>query len=155
MATTTGKQQKRSIGIMQMLRNLLEAETGGQLLRFGISGATTTLAYLVLTVVMIRRFPDFPLAINIFAYTVCLLFSFLLQKHFTFRGDDAVHRELPKFVFTAFVGLGLSSITVATGTRLGLDPIVCFLAVALVVAPLSYVLLDRFVFRSKRKTRES
>jgi putative flippase GtrA len=121
-----------------------------QIARFLVAGGTSTLGYLVLSLALIRWLPEHPVAVGIIAYLICLLLSFALQKYFAFRGDDAFSREFPRFLASALLGLTLSTFIVAIGTHLAIPPVWCYLAVAAVVAPLSYLLLDRFVFRLRK-----
>ena len=131
------------------MSGLTKASGSRQILRFLIAGGITTLGYLLLTLSLSLWLSQRPVVTNVLAYLVCLFISFFLQKLFAFRGDDAVRREFPRFLASALLGLVLSTSIVSIGVRLGIEPAWCFLAVAVIVAPLSYVLLDRFVFRSK------
>lgn len=119
--------------------------------RFGVAGAFTTGAYLALTFGFSRFDPSSPVWASIVAYLLCIVLSFVLQKHFAFRAGGAVRFEFPRFALASLVGLLLSTGIVAAGVAAQLPPWFCYLAVALLVAPLSFLLLDRVVFVFDRR----
>lgn len=80
------------------------------------------------------------------SYVLCVGISFILQKYFAFRANGSLRFELPRFIFTALLGLILSTLIVIAGLGLGLPAAMCYFIVAVIVAPLSYVLMSQFVF---------
>lgn len=117
-----------------------------RLIRFGLAGAVSTVCYFVLATGFFWLMPGHGVASSVIAYCLCIALSFLLQRNFTFRADGAFHFEFPRFTVSSLLGLLLSTLIVQVGLSMGLSAIVCYLIVALVVAPLSYLLMARFVF---------
>lgn len=120
--------------------------------RFIVSGVASTVFYFGAATVLYWIWPDHPISSSLLAYVLCIGLSFLLQRNFTFRSEGKLSNESPKFVATSIAGLVLSTLVVRMGMMMGLHPIVTYLLVAIIVAPLSYVLLSLVVFTSNRHT---
>lgn len=104
-----------------------------RLVRFGLSGATTTLFYFVLTNVLVFALHVPPVAASVCAYLLSIGVSYLLQSRFTFQTGQDSFDQIAKFVVTSVAGLIVSWCVMAWSTNLMAWPyfvgaaIVCFL----------------------------
>lgn len=79
-----------------------------RLLRFGLVGAASTLAYMVLA--LLGEAAGLAVVIaSVLAYAVCVPFAYLGHRHFTY-GSSRPHREAtPRFLILNLIGLGISA----------------------------------------------
>jgi putative flippase GtrA len=124
---------------MPSLRRLATFATVGAVATIGYAVIGEGLAFLGLQ----------PLWASLIAYAVCTCWSYLGHKRFTFNSSGPHHREAPRFVATTLVGL-----LVAVGMPLlfsrffGPSPYLAILATCVLVPIISFIVSQRFVFRS-------
>jgi putative flippase GtrA len=121
-----------------------------QALRFGVIGGLSTLAYLVLFVLL--RASTGAQAANLIALLVTAVANTAVNRRFTFgvRGDGALRQQLQGLVVFA-LGLGLTSGSLALLTATSAHParaveVVVLVAANLIATVLRFVLLRRWVF---------
>jgi putative flippase GtrA len=98
-------------GRMQGLSEILTVLTPPPLhlvVRFGLTGVTTTLVYFFLTNAFVLLFRMAPVAASACAYLLSIVISYLLQSRFTFRVNSDSVDQVVRFVVTSLVGLAAS-----------------------------------------------
>lgn len=80
------------------------------LLRFGVSGAISTLAYFLLANLLMLATGMADTICSFVAYLLSLILSYGLQSRFTFRVATGSRGQIMRFVFTAATG-----VVIATG----------------------------------------
>ena len=76
--------------------------------RFGLTGVTTTLVYFFLTNAFVLLLRMAPVAASVCAYLLSIGISYLLQSRFTFRVNSDSVDQVVRFVVTSLAGLAAS-----------------------------------------------
>lgn len=123
----------------------------GRLLRFGSVGLVATGLYAGLAaafaVVGLAAVPA-----SLTAYALAGVFSYLGQRHLTFRSTGPVSREAPRFGLLALAGWAIAAVAPAVLTdQLGLPVAVPILVTCLLVPALNFLAMDRLVFSGARR----
>lgn len=122
-----------------------------QVVRFGISGLSSTVVYFVLTIALVQLAGLDPITASVVGYAISLLFSYLLQSRFTFRVSSDTRAQILRFTVTSLFGFAVSygSMRYFTG-MLGLPYLVGAIVVCLVLPVANYVIFKRWVFASTK-----
>jgi putative flippase GtrA len=119
-----------------------------RLLRFGLVGGVSTLIYAVVAWVL-----TYPVALpavvaSIIAYCLGAVFSYTAHRNVTFRSDRPVAEEASRFAGVSFAGWIVAIISpLILTTLLGLPAVVAIVFASVAVPILSFIGLERFVFR--------
>ena len=76
--------------------------------RFGVSGVTTTLVYFFLANAFVLLLGMAPVVASVSAYLLSIVISYLLQSRFTFRVNSDSVDQVVRFVVTSLAGLAAS-----------------------------------------------
>jgi putative flippase GtrA len=76
--------------------------------RFGLTGVTTTLVYFFLTNAFVLLLRMAPVAASVCAYLLSIGISYLLQSRFTFRVNNDSVDQVVRFFVTSLAGLAAS-----------------------------------------------
>jgi putative flippase GtrA len=76
--------------------------------RFGLTGVTTTLVYFFLTNAFVLLLRMAPVVASVYAYLLSVGISYLLQSRFTFRVNSDSVDQVVRFVVTSLAGLAAS-----------------------------------------------
>lgn len=121
-----------------------------KLLRFGGVGLLATGFYALLAFVF-AVLDLGPTPASVAAYLLAAAFSFTAHKRFTFNSPASPARELPRFALINGLGLLLATAAPLVLTeRLGLPSVTAVLVTCIGVPAISFLGLDRFVFRPAR-----
>ncbi len=118
--------------------------------RFGLVGGVSTLIYGIcawcFTVLL-----GMPAVVgSILAYLLGAVFSYTAHRRVTFRSDRPVAEEAPRFAGISFAGWIVAIISPLVLTNAwGLPPIVAIVFASVAVPVLSFIGLERFVFRPR------
>lgn len=78
----------------------------------GVGGIATLLQFILLALfVELRLLPE--VVASAVSYGIAAVFSYLVNYHFTFASNSSHLHTLPKFIVTAAMGLGLSTLLFA------------------------------------------
>lgn len=121
-----------------------------QVVRFGISGLSSTVVYFVVTIALVQLAQMEPITASVVGYAVSLVFSYLLQSRFTFRVTSDSGAQMVKFLVTSLFGFAVSygSMRYFTGT-LGLPYFVGALVVCVVLPVANFLIFKRWVFAER------
>ena len=94
--------------VMSVLLTLPTRSSLHLIVRFGLTGVTTTLVYFFLTnaFVLLLRMP--PVVASVCAYLLSIGISYLLQSRFTFRVNNDSVDQVVRFAVTSLAGLAAS-----------------------------------------------
>ncbi len=121
-----------------------------RIIRFGLVGAASTVIYAVLAWIF-----TVPLALpavvgSILAYCIAAVFSYNAHRRLTFRSVRPVAEEAPRFAGVSFVGWIVAIISPLILTNAwGLPPLVAIVFASVAVPIMSFIGLERFVFRPR------
>ena len=117
-----------------------------RVVRFGMVGAASTLAYIALALLGEALGLTVVVA-SVAAYALCIPFAYLGHRHFTY-GSNRPHREAtPRFVALNLVGLGISAAAPWLLCDLaGLPPFAGVFTAAVLVPLASFAGQSLFVF---------
>ncbi len=121
-----------------------------RLLRFGLVGIVATVLYAVFAWLFTVPAGLPAVVASILAYCLGALFSYSAHRRITFRSDRPVMQEVPRFAGVSLIGwivAILSPLILTNGW--GLPPVVAIVFASVAVPVLSFIGLERFVFRSK------
>jgi putative flippase GtrA len=124
-----------------------------RIVRFGMVGAASTLAYIALA--LLGEGLGLAVAVaSIAAYSLCIPFAYLGHRHLTF-GSDRPHREaLSRFVALSLLGLGISAAAPwLLCDLLRLPAFVGVFTVAILVPLASFAGQSLFVFPSAKEVQ--
>lgn len=123
-----------------------------KLLRFALVGGLSTLAYGLFTWSLVERGGFTPLAATLLGYLLCIPLNFLLHRGFTFRSEDAVQRQAPRYLLVhgGNILASLAAMYLATDV-LRVDYRWGVLATMTLVPVLMFLMLDSWVFRKQRR----
>ncbi|MDR3496266.1 MAG: GtrA family protein [Ancalomicrobiaceae bacterium] len=121
-----------------------------KLVRYGVVGVTATGLYFgfAIGLTMLTHMPASVASIG--AYLVAAVFSFLSHRHFTFRSRQPIAHEVPRFAGVQIIGWSVAFLSPLIMTDLaGLPPLVAIVFVSLAVPLLSFLGMERLVFRAR------
>src|SRR4051812_10441089 len=97
-----------STGVLSGLFAQVTSSSVRLILRFGLTGVTTTLVYFVLTNAFVLSRMMTPVFSSVCAYVVSVAISYLMQSRFTFRVDGHSLDQVARFVVMSLAGLVVS-----------------------------------------------
>lgn len=120
---------------------------------FAIVGLAATALYAALAL-LFGWFGWSAVGASVAAYALAAVFSYAGHKFLTFMSPGSHASEVPRFIASTALGLGLATVLpLVLSGWLGLPNIVPIVATCTVVPVVNFVLLDRFVFRSREASR--
>jgi len=121
-----------------------------RLVRFGMVGGLATVIYAVFAWAF-TVWLGLPAVVgSILAYCLGAIFSYLAHRTITFRSDRPIAEEAPRFAGISFAGWIVAIISPLVLTNAwGLPPIVAIVFASVAVPIMSFIGLERFVFRSR------
>ena len=126
---------------------MIAREAALRTLRFGVVGGCSTLLYPLLAWGL-GRAGLASVAASVAAYALAAVFSFNAHRRFTFSSAGEARAEVPRFVVVNAAGLAIATAAPLILTELlGLHPLVAIATTCVLVPLLSFLALDRFVFR--------
>ncbi len=124
----------------------------GEMLRFGVVGATNTVIDLGIYIALTRSSAFWAGHIVLAAaasFIVATIWSFLLNNFWTFRRDaNALHRRGAKFFLVAAGGLGWNALILSALTAVHVHDILAKLAATAVVVCWNFALQKRWTFKA-------
>lgn len=124
------------------------------ILRFGVSGVTTTLAYFVLTNAFVLSRMMTPVFSSVCAYVISVAISYLMQSRFTFRINGDSLDQVVRFVVMSLAGLVVSWCVMALTVDLLHWPYLTgAIGVCVIIPVLNFFLMRGWVFavRARRE----
>lgn len=122
-----------------------------KLSRFAGVGILNSFVYAIATTMFVRHLAWNPTLASIAGYVVAVPLAFVAHRVFTFSSNGKVSFELPRFVAVHVLGIGVSWLVMVLAAEwLRLHYAVGIVAAIVLVPVLSYVILDRHVFRGGR-----
>ena len=127
----------------------LRARVPWKLIRFAFVGGFTTVLYTVLASLFTLAFGWQAVIASVLAYLLCMLVSYVGHRRFTFRSSRPVQEEAHRFVALSVLGGAVAILSPFVLTQyLGLHPIIAILFVSIAVPALSFLGMERLVFRA-------
>ena len=118
-----------------------------RVLRFCSVGAASSILYFILATGFTLAVPGHEMVASTATYSACIVFSFVLQRKFSFRSTGVFRFEFVRFTLVSVLGLVLSSLIVFVAvSQFGISPYVSYLIVIATIPFISYILFSRFVF---------
>jgi len=118
-----------------------------RLVRFGVSGAFTTIAYFVASIGLHYGFGISPSTSSALSYLMAVVLSYLLQSRFTFRTKNDSSQQVARFAIVTLMGLAVSWGLVKGLTGFLHQPAwIATIGVCIVIPILNYVLFHVWVF---------
>ena len=118
-----------------------------KLVRFPIVGALSSAVYAVATWFYISRLGVGSSAATFAGYMTAIPFSFFAHRSLTFGSRGAVGVEMKRFALVHAVGMLVAWLSMRTTEALDLHYAVGIVTAVLLVPLVSFVVLDRWVFR--------
>jgi putative flippase GtrA len=115
-----------------------------ELIRFGIVGASATLAYLIIAIALDWLLPLATVYISFLAYALGAMVSFFGHRLFTFSHAGAVRGQAVKFAISTVIGFTVAILIPVIFHMF--TPNITYLMVAIIVPILSFLMLKFFVF---------
>ena len=115
-----------------------------ELVRFGIVGASATLAYLIIAIALDWLLPLASVYISFLAYALAAMISFFGHRLFTFSQVSRHRGQVMKFIVSTIIGFIIAILIPVIFHRFA--PNVTYLMVALIVPIMSFLMLKFFVF---------
>ena len=113
-------------------------------LRFLLVGGAATATHLASAALMLLVVPSaLPYLINLFAFTLAFVVSFLGHRHITF----GTHGSLSKFLVVALCGFALNNLILALGLHWNLSALVAITIATLCVPILTYIASALWAFK--------
>lgn len=121
-----------------------------KVVRFGLVGIVGTLVYFGLAAAATMSFRIPASVASIAAYFIAAVYSFLAHRYFTFRSKQPISKEAPRFAGVQIIGWSVAFLSPLFMTDLaGLPPLVAIVFVSLAVPLLSFLGMERLVFRAR------
>lgn len=118
-----------------------------KIMRFGIIGMVSVIAYAVMAYLLTNYCKIDPVLASITAYAIAIPVSFIGHKYFTFGSTGKMKTETPLFLLLQLCGLGIAAGLTSFMTKtLGWHSNVAILAVCLILPPTSYFIMSLFIF---------
>ncbi len=121
-----------------------------RLVRFGLVGGVSTVIYAAFAWIFTVSLGMPAVLGSILAYCLAAVFSYNAHRRVTFRSDRPVAEEAPRFAGISLAGWIVAIISPLILTNgWGLPPVVAIVFASVAVPIMSFVGLERFVFRSR------
>ena len=95
-------------GTISGLLTLLTSSSLHLVVRFGVTGVTTTLVYFVLTNAFVLSSMMPPVLSSVCAYVISVAISYVMQSRFTFRVNGLSLDQVARFIVMSLAGLVVS-----------------------------------------------
>jgi putative flippase GtrA len=119
-----------------------------RLARYGVSGACSALTHIGVLTVLVHGFGAWPVAASTVGFAASVLVSYLLQRGWVFRSEQAHVVAGTKFLAVTGVAFAVNTVVLWAGTGALHLPYQPVQAVALVAIPaVNYTLNARWTFR--------
>ncbi|MBR0806190.1 GtrA family protein [Bradyrhizobium japonicum] len=120
------------------------------ILRFGLTGVTTTLVYFVLTNAFVLSSMMRPVVSSVCAYVISVAISYLMQSRFTFQVDGDSLDQVARFVVMSLTGLVVSWCVMALTVDLLHWPYLTgAIGVCVIIPVLNFFLMRGWVFGTR------
>lgn len=134
-----------------LARKLLSKLPFAKLSRFGAIGAINTATYAILSSGLIGSFGVEATLSSAISFAVCLPLAFWSHKLVTFRSGKRSRDEFFKFVSIQSASFAIATISMFICVHLlGLHHIIPILLTIVIVPVVSFVVLDRWVFKTPK-----
>jgi putative flippase GtrA len=134
-------------------RHRLAALPFGKLSRFGTIGAINTATYAMLSSGLISLLGADPTLSSAAAFAACLPLAFWSHKLVTFRSSNGSREEFLRFATVQFISFCVAVLDMyVCVTLLGRPPAVAILLTIVIVPIISFIVMDRRVFKTKPVT---
>jgi putative flippase GtrA len=120
-----------------------------KLVRFGAIGLFNSLLYAFLSSLLISYFKLAPTLSSAIAFSACLPLSFWSHKRITFLSGNKASDEFIKFGTVQGISFCVALALMYGVTQLGLHYAFAILSTLIVVPYISFIAMDRWVFRLK------
>lgn len=139
--------------VKRRFTGLLAAVPFGRLSRFGLIGALNTATYSILASGLINLIAVDPTLSSALAFAACIPIAFWGHKLVTYQSSNNSGDEFFRFVVVQFVGFCVAVLDMhLCATVFGLHPATAILSTIVLVPLISFVIMDRWVFRIKPNT---
>ncbi len=136
--------------LTRLLAAVFGPEDPWRVVRFAIVGVGSTLIYAVLAYLFTVRLQLPAVVGSVLAYCCGAVFSYTTHRRVTFRSDRPVVEEVSRFAGISFAGWIVAIISPLILTNAwGLPPIVAIVFASIAVPLLSFLGMERFVFRAR------
>jgi putative flippase GtrA len=129
---------------------MIESDLGGQMIRYGISGAGLTLFYSFVYLVALDGAKLLPLIANSVAFGLTLVIGYIVHSRWSFRdhGDRAAPmRNTVRFILVNILGFAANSFWVwLIAEQLALSPRLPLIPIVLITPWISFWLNRRWTF---------
>jgi putative flippase GtrA len=121
-----------------------------RLVRFGLVGGVSTVIYAVFAWIFTVQIGMPAVIGSILAYCLAAIFSYTAHRRVTFRSNRPIAEEASRFAGISFAGWIVAIISPLILTNAwGLPPLVAIVFASVAVPIMSFIGLDRFVFRPR------
>lgn len=118
-----------------------------QIVRFGVSGLSSTFVYFGCMNLLVLAMHIEPLAASVIGYGLSVVFSYLMQSRFTFRAKEDSRRQMFRFLITSLFGFAVSYFSIVYFSEiLGLHYVFGALMVCVILPLANYFIFKRWVF---------
>lgn len=115
-------------------------------LRFLLVGGSATLFHYTIMAALIY-FQNITAGVaSATGYTLSIFYNYYANAHFTFGGSHSHARSLPRFFFTALVGLGINQIVLLTGINFSMPIVIAQLIGTATVLVWNYLVNATWTF---------
>jgi putative flippase GtrA len=119
-----------------------------RVVRFALVGGISTLIYSVFAYVFTVNLHMAAVLGSVLAYLMGAIFSYNAHRRITFRSNRPVRHEAPRFAGISFAGWIVAILSPLIFTDAwGLPPVVAILFASVAVPIMSFLGMERFVFR--------
>jgi putative flippase GtrA len=119
-----------------------------QFVKFGLIGVLNTAIHGIVLSLLVESLAVSAVTGNLFAFIAANLFSYILNCRYTFKAPCLFLTYL-KFFFSSLLSLALTLIISWMMERLGFHYLQGFAVIVIVVPLFSFLIMKRYVFRSK------
>ena len=150
--TMPTKQEASRSGQKSIARNLISKLPFAKLSRFGTIGALNTATYAILSSGLIGLLGVEATLSSAIAFAACLPLAFWSHKLVTFRSGTRGRDEFIRFTLVQLLSLAIATLTMFVCVHLlGLHHLFPILLTVLIVPLISFIVMDRWVFKAKPK----
>lgn len=122
----------------------------GKIVRFGISGAASSLLFTVVATSVTWAFGIEAIMASVVGYLVCIPVNFLLNRHYSFRSRNRVAGDAFRYSVLHLFNIMLTMFIVYAGVNhFRMHYSVAFVVVSLLVPVSSFIILNLWVFRAR------
>jgi putative flippase GtrA len=139
-------------GSISGLLTLFTSSPRHLVVRFGVTGVTTTLAYFVLINAFVLWSTMPPVLSSVCAYVISLVISYVMQSRFTFRVNADSVDQIARFIVMSLAGLVVSWCVMAlTVDVLHWPYLTGAIATCVIIPILNFFVLRGWVFTAQAK----